>query len=549
MLSISALEAILGIKEGTVLEPREMAKKLHVVFYEPIDCAPPSETVLSFQNELRNALSSLGVHIHDYDSMIITVPVQKTLKRFFAVLANNTSYLFKKIFNVTGPFDHFITYKTAKQILQRKKIKDGVTIFTYAPIPTEQLPINVVSSFKNSSIVSIIERPKHIHTSSPFKDHFDTAMSMFAEHMCNIVLLVDPSECTLYNFNASHPTFKRNAHLSKSILATLIPKIYAPIRPLRLKDLVVVKKAFNPSDSEFSAHVADFIQAGNVFSKTNLYPEGKSIASLPFRNDFHKWIGKLHLDHRTGMSYGFLAKQLPQKIPSISRLASKHASYIHSDKDYFWENGHLHVILLLDNQYYTLEIPEVRVLSLRSGSKKTAINTEHDFLLLSLKDGKVHMTPPRGLKVNSSYKPSFDTHVILAHAVGTVILSSILKHYGACETYIKNFEQHGQGIVHWHGYINKEILTDAWMVYGGSNPHVACSSPQSALFALDGKLKHLDTSKITEWELKNTLHIEPHHGSNAMFSTLTDASEFLSNAGINVSLGNQYLESYENPHD
>jgi hypothetical protein len=550
MLSIEAMEAILGISGKTILEPKEMAPRLHVTFYDSPHVIETDPSVQSFRIELEIALKNIGVHIHPYQDCIVKRPLKKVFKYAFSIAYNNITYLVKRAVGKINAFDHFISYKTAKTILNRRKIRDGVTIFTIAPLPTEDLPINLISSFKKSSIVSIIKRPKSINSYSPFKSHFDTAMSMFAEHMCNIVLLVDEHECTLYNFNASHPTFHRGATLKNDLLQKLIPKIYAPIRPLRLKDTTVHSHGFDISSEKIAPHVSDFLKAASVFSETNLYPDGKSIATLPFRNDFHRWVGKMHLDDRTGMSYGFLAKQLPQEIPQL--LTENDFLKLYSLKkapehDYFLLHGLPFISLLIKSKRYFMEVPEVKVLSLRSGSKKTNFDPITDFVLLSLKHGKVHITPPKGLRISSSYKPSFDTHVILAHAIGTIILASVLGHFKKQHAFLKTITKDGQGIVHWHGYVNPEILNSEWLIYGNDKPHVACSSPQSAIFALEGKLKILDDAAYSDaWEIKNTLHIEPHHGSNAIFSTLSAASIFLKDASHNVSLGNQYLDRYKN---
>lgn len=545
MLSNAAIEAILGIQEQTVLEPKEMAKRLTVVFYNPTE-AKPSHNIVNALGRLEGALVKLGVKVMKYDDALVRVPAKKRLKKALLICGNNIQYACKFLLGRIDVFDHYISLKTALLVIAPIKIRNGVTIITSAPIPTEYLPINVVSSFKNTSIISVVDRPAHITKKTPFKEHFDTAMALFAEHMSNIVLLVDEKECTLYNFNASHPTFALDESFETSILSALIPKVYAPIRPLRFKDINIDTNMFEPFDEKHKTHTEDFIAAGTLFEQTSLYPEGKSISSLPFRTDFHRWIGKLHLDHRTGMSYGFLAKQLPQEIPQVvSRVEfEKIHGKISDTNDYFFLNNELFILVTVLEAPYVIKVPRVDVLSLRSGSKKTAITPEKDFVMLSLRNGKIFLQAPRGLKIHSAYKPSFDTSVILAHAVGSAILAAIVNHVNPSHSFVETLRTEGQGIVHWHGYINKEILSDEWMIYGGANPHVACSSPQSAVFALKGKLAHIDSIDNNSWSLKNTLHIEPHHGSNATFTTLTEASTFLKNAGTNVSLGNNYLEHY-----
>ena len=61
-----------------------------------------------------------------------------------------------------------------------------------------------------------------------------------------------------------------------------------------------------------------------------MYPKKRLVAELNFRNKFYKLIGKKYLDNRNGMSYGFVARQLPtdlsKEIPDVWVLTSKSGS-------------------------------------------------------------------------------------------------------------------------------------------------------------------------------------------------------------------------------
>ncbi len=149
---------------------------------------------------------------------------------------------------------------------------------------------------------------------------------------------------------------------------------------------------------------------------------------------------------------------------------------------------------------------------------------------------------PLNTNVYDDYKPSFDTKVILAHAVGNAIISSVLNYFDPNSRFVKQLSLAGISISHWHGYFKESMLPNDCFVYGIKNLHVACSSPQSAIYALGGKLdaffKMLTDKKIHQGDI----HIEPHHGINISFPSLTVLAEYLVKNPEASKLGNIYLK-------
>src|SRR5205823_2027516 len=135
--------------------------------------------------------------------------------------------------------------------------------------------------------------------------HFNTALSLFAYHMTNIVLAVNEKKWLLYNFNASHPIYDVDNNFKEDVLHALIPKIAAPIRAHRYSEFIIREQAFDIDDQEHSMFVDDLVEGSRIFDSTGLYPKGKKISDLNFRNKYYRWIGQIHLDHRNCMSYGF----------------------------------------------------------------------------------------------------------------------------------------------------------------------------------------------------------------------------------------------------
>jgi hypothetical protein len=182
-------------------------------------------------------------------------------------------------------------------------------------------------------------------------------------------------------------------------------------------------------------------------------------------------------------------------------------------------------------------------MTLRSGSDKTNFDPQTDLIKIGLHNGVMLMQFPINLKISATCKPSFDTKVILAHAVGNVIIASVLKYLDEKNDFSHNLNTHGMAISHWHGYFNREYLPTGMAMYGEGNPHVSCSSPQSAIYALQGKLLTFVNQIMSTGDVKyiGDIHVEPHHGINVTYNSLTGLAKYILDNPESTVLGNKYL--------
>tara|TARA_B100000745_G_scaffold292473_1_gene233351 strand:+ start:9398 stop:11050 length:1653 start_codon:yes stop_codon:yes gene_type:complete len=550
MLSKEALTQILGITDSIQLNPKKMAEKLTVTFY-PSNKAVLNENITSFARNLERVLKELGVTVVPYAEAKNLIPLSKILSRFIRIMMSNFLYIVEKLLlKDTGRI--YIHGAVLKNLVRRNRIKTGISIIALGEGVQNDLPMDHTASFTKSQVVSIVEKPAHIQSTTSFHEHFDTAMSLFAHHMSNIILAVDDTTWTLYNFNASHPTYKRHVgveEFKRELLESLISKLAAPMQPQRLADFKFLRTRFDAATEPYASLTADMLKSGVVLEKLGLYPAGKKIDDLPFRNNFYRWIGKIHLDNRNGMSYGFLAWQLPTKLSelhSVDLLESKYREEI-VDKDYFYDNSNnLNIVIYLPEfGTFFMKVPEVTVLSQRSGCDKTNFTPEKDLLKMGIHNGKMFMEAPKGARVASDYKPSFDTKVILAHAAGNAIVASILAHINPDAAFARQVKDTGVALSHWHGYLRPEDIPTGWYVHGFNNPHVACSTPHSALFAIDGKMKSfLRSLEPNAPDFLGDVHIEPQHGTNINFTSLSHFADFLEAHPRNATVGNIHLSQY-----
>jgi hypothetical protein len=546
MLSQEAIQAALGITEKVHLTASEMADRLNVTFYPSV--GQVSSDVSVFVDELRDALTELKVNVVPFDDALEPISFFSNSKRFVKATANNFFFLVEKAtFRNRRRF--FIPPAALRNIFRTRRVRKGISIIASGSFPTWNLPMDYSSSFRHGSVITVMDWPKNISEKSDFLSHFDTAMALFAYNMSNIVIAVNKDQWLLYNFNASHPIFPRGREFKENVLHALVPKIFAPISPHRFSDFEIIENGFDIKSDSIRPIVDDMVKGAKLFDKTKLYPPGKKVADLPFRNSFYRWIGHLHLDERSGMSFGFMSRQLPTEpsiLVPVTKWQNDNNFEVPKDIDYFTFGAELYFILQINSERYVAKCPEVAVLSQRSGCDKTNFIPEKDLIILGLKNGRMYMKTPNGLKLTSDYKPSFDTKVILSHALGNAIVASVAFHLDSSDRFAKQLKSHGAAIAHWHGYIDPELLPSGFPTYGARNPHVACSSPQSAIYAIQGKLaayKSLIGNKAHVF--LGDVHVEPHHGTNVTFSTIEELATFLiDNPGASV-LGNKYLVKYQ----
>lgn len=562
-MSQESIQTILGIKEEVHTTPEAMAKQVTLAFYPNIE-PETSEAVKKFSKELEKDLREIGVRIIPYQEAQEFYPWSKIIKRLIKVLGNNIRHVAKTLLGLPTE-SIFFTGEAIRQILVRRRIRRGVSLIVTGE-QKNRLPMEQIYSFKHNSIVTILDFPPLIDESSPFLKHFDTAMDLFSRNMTNIVIGVGKKEWILYNFNASHPTYSLNEDKKPHLLKGLIPKIAAPIRPYTLSEFEIAKDPFFPLDNDHKDSTLDLVEGAKEFAQTNLYPPGKKISELPFRNAYHQYIGKLHLDHRNGMSFGFMAHTTPSRLPAVYALnQDRGAVNLLSDsaqtgdlsimtnalkgkldKDFFTWNGKTHLLIKYSGEIYAIEVPTVSVLSQRSGSDKTHVKPTVDLIKLGLRQGTMTLQIANEAKMSADYKPSFDTQVILAHTVGSVMIAAFiraLKSLGkpVSSNYDEWVEKKGLGIAHWHGYVNQKRVPEGIVVHGMMNPHVSCSSPQSAIYALMGKIESALSQLEKGGSYHGDIHIEPHHGSNVTFQSLQELVKFLTSYPDTTALGNRYL--------
>jgi len=550
-LSLGAIKKIMGIGSVFYTEPKLMAQHLTVTIY-PGNVG--DEKIAVFSKKFEDALRRNGVKIVAYPDVLIRLSPGKTLRRLLMVIKIFSNILIARISgrNELRPAEYYrFSLRKFFVFVFGKKIRPGVAVIKYGESTTWDMPIDKVASLKFNPIVNVLLRPCDIHQESSFLEHMDTALKLFTSNMANIVITVDSETWTVYSLNMSYPTYKIfDGDFDNHILNSLITKISAPVIPPMISEFLVNEEAFNPGDLKYKNFIKDIISASKIFGSTKFYPAGKDIKSLDFRNYYYRLIGSLYLDNRNGMSYGFLARQLPTEINAVIKLDDFLNQHDLSDRNIdedgcFMYAGALYVVLEHESKKFVCKVPEVWVLTTRSGADKTRLNPLTDIVKMGLVNGRMVLDTSLGVRLTDGYRPSFDSRVILAHAVSNAIYACLLKFINSNSYFAKMLNDNGVGIAHWHGYINPQYIPIGYYLHGFNNPSVSCSALQGVFYVFMGKYSAICDSLVRGYDFRGDIQVEPQHGTNIVYESLDSLASYLCSEPEIAGLGNSYFDLYK----
>jgi hypothetical protein len=170
------------------------------------------------------------------------------------------------------------------------------------------------------------------------------------------------------------------------------------------------------------------------------------------------------------------------------------------------EKGRRYVRTLVSENYVFKQIPDLWIVSSRSGSNKTDLNLEQDVLRIGLSgEAKLLLQLPQHVDPRVlDIKPSYDLYVMLAIAL-------------ASSLYAPALIQNGLPMVHFHGYPALEWFGPNDSYAGVHNPSVPCGTYESGVFNF---LSIYDLASKYKGDIALASLIEPDHGTNIVASNL-----------------------------
>ncbi len=388
----------------------------------------------------------------------------------------------------------------------------GTVIFAPGDFADSQLAINRVTTLYNNIIVGIYDEEPPLTSKALPQERLDAIVGRLARDMVHILIFVTDRTWTICTMNGGVVTFNSPLPSCEDVRHTLVPKLTAQVVPPRAEELDIEHGALQNSSPEFREIADDFLQCSSLWSHNPSLLTHTSTEGLQYRSEFYKRIVARYLDQRSGMSYGFFALQLPVVV--LPALVINKAEP--GDDDGEWKKGLVRICM--KESCFLVPVPEVSVITTRSGCKKNHLDPQYDLVEIGLRkrggEYRPFLKTPAGSSPEHLAKPSFDTLTILAHALGNALTASMLMTLRPGAFFPGHLARSGASITHWHDYPDKELLPEGYFEHGRQNPPVSCSTPQSAAYSLLGKIEALEKALETGEEYCGDVHIEPNHGTN-----------------------------------
>jgi hypothetical protein len=300
--------------------------------------------------------------------------------------------------------------------------------------------------------------------------------------------------------NLSDSTFFKE-QLDHFITNSLIPKIYAPIKPPVLTRFE--KGEYDPTQSPYVMQLANL---GKQLQVTDLFPMGSRFSEKISRLSHRDVVEKI-LEGRTGVSYGFIAIAEAPKYEGAKEITRDEWEALGEvngfNSDVLRQNGdgRWYVKTVIRDLEVYQQVPDIWIVTSRSGCDKTNLDPQTDVIRIGLVKGKLNLQVPEGVNLTRrDIRPSFDTYVIIAQAL-------------AASLYTPELIQEGMPIVHFHGYPDPEWFEQNEYHTGAKNPSMPCGTVEAALLNYSAiyKLANQNGSNM-----KLLCLVESDHGVNIL---------------------------------
>lgn len=494
--------------KSPVTDPGVMAKKLKITF-RPLPKGYKEDAILKFREGLELKLQNCGVQILPWEQATkefryeINIPLTKWKKpiKTRVVKAGISAVVdVERHPSLIGQVKGFIAeklYRFYSHFIWKNQEKSASKIAQFIGWAEEN--IRPLEDPSNTQVVVLTElNQEFVNPKLPYQQKIPIGVNTLIRTFSEIVIGVSPTHLSILNMNLSDSTFSIEA-MDDFVFKSLIPKIYVPILPLPLSRFEV--SHYDPNQSNYAT---ELVKLGKELASTGLLPSGFKIDDVIKRKS-HRDIVDWMANGRTGVSYGFVAyAEPPQYIgsPEITEREWKTLFPVEefsSDELRQNEIGRRYVKTRIGQEYAFKQLPDIWLVSSRSGSNKTDLNLATDVLRIGLKN-RLLLQLPQGLdSMAGNVKPSYDIYVMVAIALAAAL-------------YAPDLIQNGAPIVHFHGYPSMEwFASNHEYCTGVDNPSVPCGTYESGVFNFLGIHTIVDHygSNIALASL-----IEPDHGTN-----------------------------------
>ena len=381
--------------------------------------------------------------------------------------------------------------------------KDSLSVSSILKISgwADDFTVGYLQDPYNTQVITIMSLdPEFENEDTTYDEKISIGLKNLIANMSEIVIGVSRSKFGITNMNLSDSIYTHD-QLDDFVLYSLIPKIYAPIKPPVLTRFAVSE--YDPQEFEYAKKLSAL---GADLKSTDLFPAGSKFVDAIKRLS-HRDVANKILDGRTGVSYGFIALAEPPRYDGEKYIdqdvwdSLQEIPNYNSDEVRAASNDRWYVKTLLGERTVYQQVPDIWIVTSRSGCDKTNLNPDSDIVRIGLVKGKLHLEIPRGVDLGrKDIRPSFDTYVILAQA-----LSSAL--------YAPSLIEKEMSILHFHGYPDPCWFGVSEHHAGARNPSLPCGTVEAALLNYSAVY---ETATKNGSDIKLLCLVESDHGVNVL---------------------------------
>ncbi|OKH28884.1 hypothetical protein [Chroogloeocystis siderophila] len=501
------LQAVTDFKPP-IINPNFMATKLTVTF-KPLPKGYNNLQVIQFREALESKLIEYGVKVLPWQQATkvlrykITVPILGWQKSFSskvvkmgvdAVIDVERHYSYLRKFGIWVAEKGYEIYSL---FVTRLSVSRIAKLSSWA----EEHAAKYIEDPTNTQVIVLTKIDEElINPDLPYTRKIKVGLSTLVRTFSQIVLGVSEQNISILNMNLSDSIHSRK-DINTFVLKSLVPKLFVPIFPLPLSKFEVGEYA-----PKSSIYATQLVKLGNKLASTELFPPGTQLSQILKRKS-HRDIVNVIVNGRTGVSYGFVAYvEAPYYMGAREISANQWTNLypvegFNNDEVRQNEIGRRYIRIKVGDEYLYKQIPDIWLVSSRSGANKTNLNLETDVIRVGLKE-KLYLQLPQGVTPETDIKPSYDIYVMLAIALAAAL-------------YVPQLIKLGAPIVHFHGYPAQAWLLPNEYCVGVNNPSVPCGTYESGVFNFLGISSLAQREDIALISL-----IEPDHGTNIIAADL-----------------------------
>ena len=497
-----------------VINPQFMAENLKVTF-RPLPDNYDNQVIVRFRQQLIFYLQKHGVKVIPWKEA--TTELKHTIK--IPVINWHKSL---KMQSVRADIDAVIDVERPNSWLRKLGIFVAETWYklSYTWLKEKQkmsvVQIAKLSSWAEDHAAKYVEDPTNtqviiltdiddefVNPLTPYPEKIRIGINTLVKTFSEIVIGVSHEKFSILNMNLSDSNFAPN-EVENFALKSLIPKVFVPITPLLISRFEIGE--YNP---HLSTYAGKLIKLGQDLASTGLFPAGFKLDEVVKRKS-HRDIVNVIVNGRTGVSYGFVAyAEHPHYVgkPEITIDEWDNLLPVAGFSSYELrqnEQGRRYIKLNINAENRFKQIPDIWLVSSRSGANKTDLSIDTDILRIGLQD-KLHLQLPLGSNAQKAdIKPSYDIYVMLAISLAAAL-------------YTPELIANGAPIVHFHGYPDVDWFQEKEYCVGMNNPSVPCGTYESGVFNFLG-IADLGDQIISDVNLISL--VEPDHGTNFIANDL-----------------------------